>query len=606
VSEKKGIYLHTNHGDYEIKTGITIYPGKYVYIKSKFKPSITGQWTVNPAICISTLKSTLKGTLKDTCHNFETSCTFDVFVECPANWSCLTEEDASKNFENYVKLSNDLCGYKISGYTAAMIKIPMYCYQRRTPDLSISDVWPYESTPGVYSEVRALIYNQGNGFADNFKVAFYVDGTPVGNAIGYDLGPGENTVVAIKYPHSCEGNQNVYTAVVDPEDVVKESDENNNKFERAYECTKGETGIPNIEITNAYVNYSDYCNPINYQNNPIIVEIRNSGNQTSPSTDGRIYIDGRWSYTFHLPELQPNDTAVVEVALQYTCSGDEDAIRVVVDSQDTVVESNEGDNEFQFSTSCIVTPEGGDLVITNISSSVTDFTMYPDGTILPLKSRISYEITNVGEGYACSSHTGLYVDGVLIAKDWVGPLAQGEKRIESFAVQYNWKQCSMPADEIRVKADVDGKVEEVNEDNNDLTTTFTCIEFPPPPKPDLIVESITKAGTRVSNLTLKIDLTLKIVVKNIGSAASSPTDVGVYVNYHKLGDINIPALNPGSSYTARYYHWTPQWETNRVSACADLSEKWMRFQRSGTIAKKKFLPLACRAEMVCKTGMKKA
>ncbi len=596
---KGGVYLRTSLGDsYKFYAGATLDPGKYIHVKSSFKTSSSGQLTLTPGICILTAKGEI-------CQDFETSCSFDVFVRCPTEASCMTAEQASKG--NYVQVSDEVCGYQISGL-AAMIKTPMYCfrevyecpesckclteyeakkyglvpcggaklrfcgysdgkemycYQEDLPDLIVIDVWPLESTPGAYTELRAIIQNVGDGYAANSSLAFFVDGNYVGEvqASGLEAKVG-NTVVSLPYRSSCSGSQDMFTVQADYRNEINESDENNNKKSRVYECP--EAGMPDLKIVNARVEYKDYCRAVNYSNSSIIFEVVNVGNQTSPQTGGRIYIDGHWRGTFSVDQLQPGESTNFSINLQYMCTGSEDEIRIVVDAQNAIVESDEANNEVSLTTDCVITPTGADLAVSNVTSSVTGIIVTPDGRILPVKLAISYDVTNVGSGYSCYTNTGVYVDGVLTAKDSVPPLAPGETASRTFAWQYNMRRCTEPSDLIVVKVDVDNAVDEVDEGNNEESLSVECIEYPVL-KPDLIVESVWVEGSGVS------DLTIKFRVKNVGNAPSTETDAEVYVNYHKLVSLNLSALSPEESIILRYEHWTPQWERNRVTACVDAS-----------------------------------
>ena len=600
---KGGVYLKTSDGDtFSFYSGVELDPGKSVYVKSSLKPAKSGELTLNPGVCVLTAKG-------EFCHDFDTSCRLEVFIECPDGWSCMTEKEASQG--SYVQLSEEVCGYQISGFTAALIKTPMYCfrevftcpdkcycitteeakkngmlpcggvdelkfcdysdgeekycYQQEKPDLTISDVWSYESTPGVYLELRALVYNAGHGYAANSTVAFFVDGDYVGEVEIHGLKPGESTVAQLDYRSTCSGGQDVFAAKADYHDEIAESEEDNNYRERAFQCEGA--GMPNLKVEDASIQIGSYCRPFSYANSTIVFRVANTGNQTSPQSDGRIYVDGQWAYTFSVDELDPGEEEWYTVSMQRTCSGDEDEIMIVVDPQDQIVESDESDNEQVLAVECVVKPEGSDLVITRIFNETSQVYAVIGGGSVPLKSRIYYEIANVGDSYACSSRTGLYVDGRLYAEDWVDPLAPGESRTEVFPVEYNWRGCSGQSDVFEVRADIGNDVEELNEDNNSLTVTWPCHEFPPPPKPDLTVKRVDVQGSGVS------DLTIVVVVKNIGDALSPATDVTIYVNYQELGTLVLPPLNPGETKYLRYSGWTPQWERNRVTACVDMSNK---------------------------------
>ena len=264
-------------------------PGKGLQVKSSFKPANSGELEVYPGVCVLTGKGEI-------CHEYDTSCTLDVFIECPENWSCMTAEQASGN---YVRLSDEVCGYQISGL-AALTKTPMYCYRevvecpegtecltpeeaekngmeptglfcsyekgqekycysRGKPDLAISDVWWYNTTPEVYSELRALIYNRGDGYAGSFTVAFFIDGDYVGEVEVNGLGVNENTVARLSYPHPCEVITDTVSAEADYYKEVAESDENNNYYKnpRPFQCSG--RGMPNLKVSDAYIDYADYC-----------------------------------------------------------------------------------------------------------------------------------------------------------------------------------------------------------------------------------------------------------------------------------------------------------------------------------------------------------
>ena len=591
---KGGIYLKTSTGKtFSFYPGKVMDPGDVFTVKSSFKAENAGELTVNPGICISTPKG-------EFCHDFETSCTFDVFIECPANWSCMTAEEASESFENYVKYSDDACGYKISGYTA-LIKTPMYCfrevqscpegsqcltleegqgliptgifcdykngeemycYQKAKPDLTMSDVWVYNTTPGVYSELRALVYNTGEGYAGSFSVAFFIDGNYVGEVEIDGLASGENTVARLSYPHPCEGEQDVISAYVDYHNSVDESNESNNKLtaRSPFICSGG--GMPNLEVAEAFVDYQDYCRALNYRNSSIVIVVENTGDQSSPQTRGWVYIDGGSMGPFDIPALQPGEETSISVNYQLMCTGSSDEIRVVLDYNNYVVESDESDNEYTFTTDCMIRPTGADLAITDVSSSMTSIMLLADGTTLPATLAISYNITNHGIGYSCYTSVAAYVDDSLATEESVPPLAPGETLHRTFQWQYKMRDCSGESDTITVKADSRNQISENNEEDNEMSHTIECVEFPLI-KPDLTVENIHVEGSGVS------DLDIVFTVKNIGLAPSRSTAADVLVNYNLVGSITVPPLNPGDEVELRLEHWTPQWSENRIDVCAD-------------------------------------
>jgi subtilase family serine protease len=67
----------------------------------------------------------------------------------------------------------------------------------------------------------------------------------------------------------------------------------------------------------------------------------------TPSAEGELYVDGTLLQTFSIPSLEPGEEERFSFNFQVLCSGEKDTIRVVVDSQNTVFESTEINNELE-------------------------------------------------------------------------------------------------------------------------------------------------------------------------------------------------------------------------------------------------------------------
>lgn len=149
---KGGIYLSTSFGGrYSFYAGKILDPGKSVHIKSSFSVSKAGEMKVNLGVCVLTKDS-------DICHDFETSCSFEVFIECPDGTTCMSSEQASQ--DNYVRVSDEVCGYEE--------KILMYCYREfsECPEsckcLPRSEAEKSEMVPcGGLSELKFCGYKDG-------------------------------------------------------------------------------------------------------------------------------------------------------------------------------------------------------------------------------------------------------------------------------------------------------------------------------------------------------------------------------------------------------------------------------------------------------------
>ena len=511
---KGGIYLKTSLGDkYSFYAGEILDPGKSAHISSSFRVSEAGGMKINPGICVSAEGG-------DVCHDFETTCSFEVFIECPEGTICMTPEQASQG--NYIRVSDEICGYegKVPMYCYREVfecpetcqclpqseaekngMVPcgglselkfcgykdgeeMYCYQRDLPDLRISDVWPYP-TSDAYTEIRALVYNYG-GYAGNSTVAFFVDGEKVGEVEIKGLKYNENLVAELQLPTTriCSGTEDVFKAIADYHEEINESDENNS-CSRVYECLGAE--LPDLEVIDVWhegeENYT--CMIREYTDeNRIWFAVRNSGNSASQRAEIRLYIDGNWRATTTIPPLDPNKEHKGNFSYRGMCSGESDIIKIVIDPQNNIPEIDDVNNELEEVWNCIVTPkEKPDLIIRNLIIEGLHEYHYQ---ILPHYTYpIKYEIQNQGEGYACGSHTGLYVDDVLVATDYVDRLAPGESVEKTFWWNYSMRECTPPSDTIRVVADYRNEIEEISEDNNEYSLSFECIpvNFTPPVLP---------------------------------------------------------------------------------------------------------------------------
>ena len=88
------------------------------------------------------------------------------------------------------------------------------------------------------------------------------------------------------------------------------------------------------------------------------------------------------------------------------------------------------------------------------------------------KTRIYYNITNVGTERALPSYTDLTVDGVFVERDRVRSLQPGQSSIERFNT-YEWI-CTLSDDTVTVCADYENGITECIETNNCRTEIWSC------------------------------------------------------------------------------------------------------------------------------------
>jgi hypothetical protein len=88
------------------------------------------------------------------------------------------------------------------------------------------------------------------------------------------------------------------------------------------------------------------------------------------------------------------------------------------------------------------------------------------------KTRIYYNITNIGTQRALPSYCNLSIDGVFEERDLVGALQPGRSSTERFDL-YEWI-CTPPNNIITVCADYENSITECIENNNCRTEIWSC------------------------------------------------------------------------------------------------------------------------------------
>ncbi len=431
------------------------------------------------------------------------------------------------------------------------------------PDLEINDVWGWGDVSGIYTEIRYIIQNSGDGPAGPSTTALYIDGVKVGEHHADDLEPGEWRVEQYSFEGECSGASDEFSATADFYDTLEESDETNNTRSRTFSCPD-QIILPDFELYNMWhegeEEYTFITREYTAENN-IRFQVRNSGDGTSPTTDARLYVDGTWASTHSIPALDPDEEYEGGFGYIGVCSGTSDTIRIVIDASDTITELDETNNEATKAWPCIVQPPPGEIPDLHIRSMWLE--PLEDG-----EYRIGYTIQNRGSGYAPISETGLYVDDVFHVVDSVDRLVPGEQRDEEFWWTYHLYMCTSETDTINIVADYEDEIEETDETNNDYSLTLDCPEPVLEPKPDLVILNVwyeSDPGPFPYNLYIRYSII------NQGTAPAGPSVTRLYINYNEFGTSSVPALDPGEAAGMITFseRWTPQWNDNHLQICAD-------------------------------------
>jgi parallel beta-helix repeat protein len=359
------------------------------------------------------------------------------------------------------------------------------------PDLVVENLtFSSPIIAGTPVTITATVKNIGAGnLSQSFvSLSFYVDGRQITTSRVYTgLRAGEEVNISTGWI-AVQGMHEI-RAFVDSTGSIPELNESNNM--RAVNLTveasdlviSGVSWKPSSNIT-----YGDTITLYaNITNNATVDTGRNSF-----SVD--FYIDNKKIESFLLQPLVAGKT--VELSTVWKVVGGNHTFRVVVDTLNTVVESNETNNHRSSSLPYI---PGPDLVVTNVTlpSSFMPYETIP----------IVVNITNIGD-YT----TGL-VPSLGVSLSPIGVKAQYTtiKIDPRETIQYTLYWRALPGNHtITVLVDYMNTVGEVNEGNNGYIFTISV----PRVYPDLVVTNLSWSPSTIKPGSL---IELRATVKNIGS-----------------------------------------------------------------------------------------
>jgi len=197
--------------------------------------------------------------------------------------------------------------------------------------------------------------------------------------------------------------------------------------------------------------------------------IKNQGTVDAGPSNSRLFIDGAQKATDGVAALAAGTSRTESFSYSYACSGTSDTLVVQIDKDNLVDESNEANNSYSTTWTCILV----------IIPPIQVFLAKPDLVITDIKrsgDKIVYKIKNQGTFASGDSSSRLTVNGVHKADDTVASLAAGEEREETFS-SYSYTGCTQPpiTQPIQVEADQLNAVDEgANEDNNLRTENWFC------------------------------------------------------------------------------------------------------------------------------------
>ena len=199
-----------------------------------------------------------------------------------------------------------------------------------------------------------------------------------------------------------------------------------------------------------------------------------------------------------------------------------------------------------------MTIESGELPDLIVTEKSEEWISLADGTY-----NVTCTVANIGTSGAVASTTAIEIDGTVFATDPVPALATGE----SYTSTLGPFTLSGENDTIRVCADSDEIINELNEMNNCLENVLEA-----PSMPDLIVWVALKTPGYVNE-----DNILGVRVKNTGTEDAGSFNVSLAIDGTPMPEQTVPLLAGGET-TELEYAWMPtELGTHLLSATVDTN-----------------------------------
>ena len=218
-------------------------------------------------------------------------------------------------------------------------------------------------------------------------------------------------------------------------------------------------------------------------------------------------------------------------------------IRAVVDSEGSVAESNEDNNDKTFAFS-VLAP---DLVVEGISWT-------PENPSIGQKVTFTVTVKNQGNKKSGASSVNFYLEGSLLGTRSVPWLDIGDNATATYTLT-----AVSGSHAIEAVADSLHQVNESDETNNAMTVTYATAA------PDLVIDAIT-FGSR----TESSNVTATVTIKNQGKGTADSSLLALYIDDVFKASAVINRLGAGAT-TARAFSYYVNADAHTFKAVADVS-----------------------------------
>ena len=302
-------------------------------------------------------------------------------------------------------------------------------------------------------------------------------------------------------------------AVVDPDNLIKETNESNN----TKTVKIGLASRPDTDLSIESIAWTP-ANPSIGDTVTITVSIKNKGPGQAGFSHVDYYIDDTFLDSVYTGQIDAGKTVVNSVTWQAVPGTH--TIKAIADANNNVAETNENNNEKTVTLSV----SAPDLIIQGVTWS----------RVSPLTGdEVSFTVTvkNQGDQTAGSSYINYYIDNSSRGRHYIEEIVPGATVTRTFTWRVQTDSCVF-----KVIIDEANNIKESNESNNEKTIVL--------PAPDLTIDAMAWSP---ENLSENATVTFNIRIKNQGAGIASKPQVTVYVNDTFLASVQFNQVSPGET-----------------------------------------------------------
>lgn len=408
------------------------------------------------------------------------------------------------------------------------------------PNLKITSVFTSPSQPlkGDMVNITARVENSGLATAKGVTVRFLVNGIEIGDAPSADVTQGGSQNFAYPYRFDYSGQVSI-TAVVDPDNLVSEMDENDN----AYSAIFSIAGRPSLVIEYLFVLVggapSESVN-VN-QTAEIRATIRNNGDGIASSVSVQFRTEAGIIGTDTISTIPIGESRDAKVSWTPTTGTVYTITATIASSSPSESDADKGDNSA--AKSVIVT-------YPNLQINLNTLSFSPE----PAENgatTISVEIYNDGNGFASNVVVVFKTDSNTIATKTISKINAKSTVIASV----DWAISAGFGGTRNVSVQITSSTEGVITDE---MKTSVYVKYAPKLTMETKVWFYDEENNLISSVQIGSTVNVKVNITNAGDIDSSEVNVDFYLdgltkaNY--IGKVTVPTV-PGTRTIVCEYKW---------------------------------------------------